>query len=48
VPNPYAERMKNGFTVRVVSDEEDRLRQARLAIETDAKRGQTDDQDLHR
>jgi len=44
----HAERMKDGFTTRVVSDEEDRLRQARLVDEAAAERGQADDQDLHR
>lgn len=52
VPNPYAERMKDGFTVRIVSDEVDR-RQARLvtnvsATDIDDKRVQADDEDLHR
>jgi len=40
--------MKDGYTVRIVSDEEDRLRRARLAYEADAERGQADDEDLHR
>jgi hypothetical protein len=40
VRGKYAEQMKDGYTVQIVSDEEDRLRRARLADEADAERGQ--------
>jgi len=36
VRGKHSERMKDGFTVRVVSDEADRRRQARRAGETDS------------
>ena len=39
VRGKYYERFKDGFSVRIVSDEEDRLRQARLSDETDSERG---------
>lgn len=42
----WAKRAKSRFSL--VSDEEDRLRQARLADETDAERGHADEEDLHR
>jgi len=34
VRGKYHERLKDGFTVRIVSDEEDRRRPARRAVET--------------
>lgn len=48
VRGKYYERFKNGFTVHIVSDEEDRLRQARLAARADAEPGQADEEDLSR
>jgi len=44
VRGEHAGRMKNGFTVRIVSDEEDQRRQARLIEKTDADRGQVEDE----
>lgn len=42
----WAKRAKGRFVI--VSDEEDRRRQARLSGATDAEDGQSDDENLHR